>query len=53
MHRAYKRAFIAGATVTGDLTENWHQAADVRIDAIPTGYPLELRATISKNPSRR
>jgi glycerophosphoryl diester phosphodiesterase len=46
VRRANKRAFIAGATVAGDLPENWLQAADVGIDGILTDYPLELAAML-------
>jgi glycerophosphoryl diester phosphodiesterase len=44
VHRARKRAFIAGQTVSGNVPENWRQAADVGVDAVLTDYPLELRA---------
>jgi glycerophosphoryl diester phosphodiesterase len=46
VHRAKKRAFIAGPTVAGDLPENWRQAADVGIDATLTDYPLNLRQSL-------
>ena len=46
VHRANKRAFIAGATVAGDLPENWQQAADVGIDGVLTDYPFELAAML-------
>ena len=46
VHRANKRAFIAGPTVAGDLPDNWRQAVEVGIDAILTDYPLELRTTL-------
>ncbi|XZE53606.1 glycerophosphodiester phosphodiesterase [Planctomycetaceae bacterium SH139] len=42
LRRANKRAFIAGATVAGDLPKNWQQAADVRVNGILTDYPFEL-----------
>lgn len=42
VHAAGKRAFIAGATVSGNVPENWTQATDAGIDAILTDYPLEL-----------
>jgi glycerophosphoryl diester phosphodiesterase len=48
VHRAKKRAFIAGATVAGNLPENWRQAAEVGMDAILTDYPLELRQTLRR-----
>lgn len=52
VRRENKRAFIAGATVAGNLPENWQHAADVGIDAILTDYPLELEATLRKNAPR-
>jgi glycerophosphoryl diester phosphodiesterase len=48
IHRARKRAFLAGQTVSGQFPENWRQAADVGVDAILTDYPLELRAAFSR-----
>ena len=48
VHRAKKRAFIAGSTVSGKLPDNWRHAANVGIDAILTDYPLELWATLRK-----
>lgn len=45
VHRAKKRVFIAGATVSGNVPKNWQHAADVGIDAILTDYPLLLRTT--------
>ncbi len=39
---AGKRAFIAGATVSGQEPANWRKAADLEIDGILTDYPLEL-----------
>lgn len=45
VHRAGKKAFIAGPTVAGNVPENWQNCADVGLDAILTDYPLELRAT--------
>lgn len=44
VHQAKKRAFIAGATVSGNVPKNWQHCADVRLDAILTDYPLKLRA---------
>lgn len=44
VHRSHKRVFIAGATVSGNLPDNWRHAVEVGIDAILTDYPLELRA---------
>ncbi len=43
VHAAKKRGFIAGATVAGNLPENWGQAAAAGIDGILTDFPLELR----------
>jgi len=44
VHRAKKRAFIAGSTVSGKLPKNWQHCADVGLDAILTDYALVLRA---------
>lgn len=41
--RAGKQVFIAGATVAGNVPDNWKQAAEVGIDGILTDFPLELR----------
>ncbi len=49
VHRAKKRAFIAGSTVSGNVPDNWQYAADVGIDAILTDYPLELRTTLRQD----
>lgn len=46
VQRAKKRSFIAGATVSGNLPDNWRQATEAGIDAILTDYPLELRAAL-------
>ncbi|WP_144983214.1 glycerophosphodiester phosphodiesterase [Gimesia aquarii] len=48
VHRANKRAFIAGATVSGKVPKNWQDAASAGIDAILTDYPLALRATLKQ-----
>ncbi len=48
VHRAKKRVFIAGSTVSGKVPKNWRHAANVGIDGILTDYPLELRATLRK-----
>lgn len=45
---AGKRSFIAGTAVSGNVPENWRQAADVGIDGILTDFPLELRAMLRK-----
>lgn len=52
VHGAGKRAFIAGATVSGHLPDNWRHAAEVGIDGILTDYPLELRAMIRQTPGK-
>lgn len=52
VHRAEKRAFIAGATVSGNLPDNWRRAAEAGIDAILTDYPLELRAALRQAAAR-
>ncbi len=46
VHRARKRAFIAGATVSGDVPDNWKHAATVGIDGILTDFPLNLGTTL-------
>ncbi|MDA0285237.1 MAG: glycerophosphodiester phosphodiesterase family protein, partial [Planctomycetota bacterium] len=46
IHTANKRAFIAGATVSGNVPGNWSQAVEAGIDGILTDYPLELRTTL-------
>jgi glycerophosphoryl diester phosphodiesterase len=48
VHRAKRRAFIAGQTVSGNVPENWLQAADVGVDAVLTDYPLELRSAFRR-----
>ena len=45
VHKAKKRAFIAGATVAGNVPENWRHCTDVGLDAILTDFPLDLRST--------
>jgi glycerophosphoryl diester phosphodiesterase len=45
---AGKRSFIAGATVSGNVPDNWRQAAEVGIDGILTDFPFELRAMLRK-----
>ena len=42
VRHAGKRAFIAGATVAGNLPDNWRTAAERGLDGILTDYPLEL-----------
>jgi glycerophosphoryl diester phosphodiesterase len=46
VHRAKKRVFIAGSTVSGNGPKNWQYAASVGIDAVLTDYPLPLRTTL-------
>jgi glycerophosphoryl diester phosphodiesterase len=46
VHRAKKRVFIAGSSVSGNVTGNWQQAVEAGIDGILTDYPLELRTTL-------
>lgn len=48
VHRAGKRAFIAGQTVSGNVPDNWRRTTDAGIDAILTDYPLELRASLRR-----
>jgi glycerophosphoryl diester phosphodiesterase len=48
VHRATKRAFVAGPTVSGNLPANWQQAVAVGIDAILTDCPLELRTALRR-----
>jgi glycerophosphoryl diester phosphodiesterase len=45
---AGKRSFIAGTAVSGNVPENWRQAADAGIDGILTDFPLELRVMLRK-----
>jgi glycerophosphoryl diester phosphodiesterase len=49
VHRAGKKRFIAGGTVSGNVPENWRRAAEVGLDGVLTDYPLELRAVLSRN----
>lgn len=44
VQRAGKRTFIAGATVSGHLPDNWLQASKAGLDAILTDYALELQS---------
>jgi glycerophosphoryl diester phosphodiesterase len=46
VHRARKRAFIAGTTVSGNVPDNWQHAANVGVDGILTDYPFELAAML-------
>lgn len=48
VHKARKRAFIAGPTVAGLERENWRQATLAGIDAILTDYPLDLALNASR-----
>lgn len=51
VRRAKKRSFIAGATVAGDLPENWRRAADSGINAILTDHSLKLQ-TMVRTPAK-
>lgn len=42
LRRAGKQSFIAGATVSGSMPDNWRRATRAGIDAILTDYPLAL-----------
>ncbi len=53
VHRAGKRAFIAGPTIAGHQPTHWQQAVEVGLDAILTDYPLELRTLLRQNQPRR
>lgn len=46
IHKAGKRAFIAGPTVVGVETANWHAAIAAGVNGLLTDYPLELAAEI-------
>ena len=48
VQRTEKHVFIAGTTVSGNVHENWRQAADANVDAVLTDYPLELRSVLRK-----
>jgi len=48
VRNAQKRAFIAGATVSGNVPENWRHAVEVNLDAILTDYPFELAVILRK-----
>lgn len=52
VHRAGKRAFIAGPTVGPHQPENWTHAAEVGIDAILTDYAFQLRTVVRKRVER-
>lgn len=52
VHRAGKKAFIAGANVSGHVPANWRHATDVGIDGILTDFPLELQATLRRADTR-
>jgi hypothetical protein len=47
VHRAGKRAFIAGATVAEKQSENWRAAAGAGVDAFLTDEPLEARSAMA------
>ena len=46
--RARKRVFIAGTSVSGNVPESWRRAAEAKVDAVLTDYPLELRSVLRK-----
>jgi glycerophosphoryl diester phosphodiesterase len=46
VHKAQKKSFIAGATVSGNVPANWQHCRSVGLDAILTDYPLELGAEL-------
>jgi glycerophosphoryl diester phosphodiesterase len=48
IHAANKRVFLAGPLVAGHEAANWSKAAELRIDAILTDFPLELAAQFRK-----
>jgi len=52
VRNAGKRVFIAGATVSGNVPDNWQHAVNVGMDGILTDYPLEL-ATMQRTMSQR
>ncbi len=43
IHEEGKRIFLAGPLVAGNESGNWRAAAELRIDAILTDYPVELK----------
>ena len=54
VHRAKKRAFIAGSTVSGNVPDNWKHAALVGMDGILTDFPLEcVQLSGSKRPASK
>ena len=46
IHRAGKRAFIAGPTVGGHEADNWRRATGAGVDAVLTDYPLAFRKEV-------
>src|SRR5262249_59532121 len=42
-HRAGKRVFLVGKTVSGREAANWQRAREAGVDALLTDYPLECR----------
>lgn len=46
IHKAGKQAFIAGPTVVGVETANWHAAIAAGVNGLLTDYPLELAAEV-------
>lgn len=49
VHQAGKKAFIAGATVAGNVPDNWQHCKEVGLNAILTDYSLELGTTLKKS----
>jgi glycerophosphoryl diester phosphodiesterase len=43
VHRAGKRVFLVGPTVSGREPDNWRRAREAGVDAILTDFPLECR----------
>ena len=52
VHRAGKKAFIAGTTVSGKSPKNWQQCINVGMDSLLTDYPLDLRAIVRQKNSQ-
>tara|TARA_B100000029_G_scaffold484008_1_gene535758 strand:- start:1073 stop:1639 length:567 start_codon:yes stop_codon:yes gene_type:complete len=55
VHRANKRVFIAGSSVSGHEPKNWQHSQSVGLDAVLTDFPLGLRSSLrsQKVQSRR
>jgi glycerophosphoryl diester phosphodiesterase len=50
---AGKQSFIAGTTVSGNVPDNWQQAAEVGTEGILTDYPFELRVMLRMGRRRK